>query len=46
VHHGDADTTVPPKHAQQFADAIPGACLRLHAGHGRFSVLAEVADQL
>jgi pimeloyl-ACP methyl ester carboxylesterase len=46
VHHGDADTTVPPEHAQQFADAIPGACLRLHPGHGHFSLLADAADEL
>jgi pimeloyl-ACP methyl ester carboxylesterase len=46
VHHGDADTTVPPEHAQQFAEAIPGACLRLHPGHGHFSLLADAADEL
>jgi pimeloyl-ACP methyl ester carboxylesterase len=46
VHHGDADTTVPPEHARQFAEAIPGACLRLHPGHGHFSLLADAAEEL
>jgi pimeloyl-ACP methyl ester carboxylesterase len=46
VHHGEADTTVPPGHARQFALAIPGARLRLHEGHGHFSLLADAADQL
>jgi pimeloyl-ACP methyl ester carboxylesterase len=39
VHHGDADTTVPPRHARLFADAIPGGQLQLHPGHGHFSIL-------
>ena len=39
IHHGDADTTVPPQHARRFADAIPGAQLRIHPGHGHFSIL-------
>jgi pimeloyl-ACP methyl ester carboxylesterase len=34
IHYGDADTTVPPQHARLFADAIPGARLQLHPGHG------------
>lgn len=46
VHHGDADTTVPPEHARLFAHAIPGARLRLHPGHGHFSLLADAADEL
>jgi pimeloyl-ACP methyl ester carboxylesterase len=39
IHHGDADTTVPPQHARRFADAIPGAQLQIHPGHGHFSIL-------
>ena len=39
IHHGDADTTVPPHHARRFADAIPGAQLKIHPGHGHFSIL-------
>ena len=39
IHHGDADNTVPPQHAQLFAKAIPGARLQLHPGHGHFSIL-------
>jgi pimeloyl-ACP methyl ester carboxylesterase len=46
VHHGDADTTVPPRHAQLFAEQIPGAQLRLHPGHGHFSILAAVPEIL
>lgn len=38
VHHGDADTTVPPQHARRYAAAIPGAKLHVHAGHGHFSL--------
>lgn len=41
IHHGDADTTVPPEHARRYADAIPGAQLRLHPGHGHFSILSD-----
>lgn len=46
VHHGDADTTVPPEHARRFAQAIPSARLRLHPRHGHFSLLADAADEL
>jgi pimeloyl-ACP methyl ester carboxylesterase len=46
VHHGAADTTVPPDHARRFAQSIPGARLRLHPGHGHFSLLADAADEL
>jgi pimeloyl-ACP methyl ester carboxylesterase len=38
IHHGDADTTVPAEHARRYAAAIPGAELRLHRGHGHFSL--------
>jgi pimeloyl-ACP methyl ester carboxylesterase len=46
VHHGDADTTVPPQHARLYAEAIPGAQLRIHPGHGHFSVLSRPQDIL
>ena len=46
VHHGDADTTVPPRHARLFAAAIPGAQLQLHSGHGHFSLLGSAAQML
>ncbi len=39
IHHGDADTTVPLRHARRFAEAIPGAQLQIHPGHGHFSIL-------
>jgi pimeloyl-ACP methyl ester carboxylesterase len=39
IHHGDADTTVPLQHARRFAEAIPGAQLHVHPGHGHFSIL-------
>jgi pimeloyl-ACP methyl ester carboxylesterase len=39
VHHGDADTTVPLRHARRFVEAIPGARLQLHPGHGHVSIL-------
>jgi pimeloyl-ACP methyl ester carboxylesterase len=39
IHHGDADTTVPPQHARLLAAAIPGAQLQLHPGHRHFSIL-------
>ena len=39
IHHGDADTTVPLQHARRFAEAIPGAQLQIHPGHGHFSIL-------
>lgn len=46
VHHGDADTTVPVEHARRYAAAIPGAQLRIHAGHGHFSILSQPTDLL
>jgi len=39
IHHGDADNTVPPRHARLFAEAIPGAQLRLYPGYGHFSII-------
>jgi pimeloyl-ACP methyl ester carboxylesterase len=46
VHHGDADTTVPPRHARLFAEAIPGARLQIHPGHGHFSILGAARELL
>ena len=46
IHHGDADTTVPPQHARLFAAAIPGAQLQLHPGHGHFSILGAARQML
>jgi pimeloyl-ACP methyl ester carboxylesterase len=46
VHHGEADTTVPPEHARRYAEAIPGARLHLHPGHGHFSILAAAREML
>lgn len=46
VHHGEADTTVPPAHAARFAQAIPNVQLRMHPGHGHFSLLPELAEEL
>ena len=46
IHHGDADTTVPLQHARRFAEAIPGAQLRIHPGHGHFSILDTPAPTL
>ena len=46
VHHGEADTTVPPEHARRYAEAIPGARLHLHPGHGHFSILTDAREML
>jgi pimeloyl-ACP methyl ester carboxylesterase len=46
VHHGEADTTVPPEHARRYAEAIPGARLHLHPGHGHFSILTAAREML
>ena len=46
IHHGEADTTVPPQHARLFAEAIPGAQLQLHPGQGRFSILGATRQVL
>jgi pimeloyl-ACP methyl ester carboxylesterase len=46
IHHGDADTTVPPQHARLYAKAIPGAQLRLHPGQGHFSILSAIREML
>lgn len=46
IHHGDADTTVPPDHARRYTKAIPGAQLRLHPGSGHFSILGAAREML
>jgi pimeloyl-ACP methyl ester carboxylesterase len=46
VHHGEADTTVPPEHARRYAEAIPRAQLYLHPGHGHFSILTAAREML
>jgi pimeloyl-ACP methyl ester carboxylesterase len=46
IHHGEADTTVPPQHARLFAEAIPGAQLQLHPGQGHFSILGATRQLL
>ncbi len=46
IHHGDADTTVPPRHARLYAAAIPGGQLQLHPGHGHFSILGAARQML
>jgi pimeloyl-ACP methyl ester carboxylesterase len=46
IHHGDADTTVPPGHARLLARAIPGAQLHLYPGHGHFSILSAARQIL
>lgn len=46
IHHGDADTTVPPQHARLLAGVIPDARLRLYPGHGHFSILDVAEDML
>jgi pimeloyl-ACP methyl ester carboxylesterase len=46
VHHGEADTTVPPEHSRLYAEAIPGAQLHLYPGHGHFSILTAAREML
>lgn len=46
VHQGDADTTVPPRHARLYAEAIPGAQLTIHPGDGHFSIFSNAAELL
>jgi pimeloyl-ACP methyl ester carboxylesterase len=37
-HHGEDDTNVPPQHAKELAERIPGSRLRLYPGEGHISV--------
>jgi pimeloyl-ACP methyl ester carboxylesterase len=38
-HHGEDDANVPPRHAKELAEGIPGSRLRLYAGEGHISIL-------
>jgi pimeloyl-ACP methyl ester carboxylesterase len=38
-HHGEDDTIVPPQHAKELAEGIPGSRLRLYPGEGHISIL-------
>jgi pimeloyl-ACP methyl ester carboxylesterase len=38
-HHGEDDTNVPPQHAKELAERIPGSRLRLYPGEGHISIL-------
>ena len=38
-HHGGDDTNVPPQHAKDLAEGIPGSRLRLYPGEGHISIL-------
>ncbi len=46
IRHGDADATVPLQHARRYAEAIPDARLRIHPGHGHFSILSAAREIL
>jgi pimeloyl-ACP methyl ester carboxylesterase len=37
-HHGENDTNVPPQHAKELAERIPGSRLRLYPDEGHISV--------
>jgi pimeloyl-ACP methyl ester carboxylesterase len=38
-HHGEDDANVPPQHAKELAERIPGSQLRLYPGEGHISIL-------
>ncbi len=38
-HHGEEDANVPPRHAKELAERIPGSRLRLYPGEGHISIL-------
>jgi pimeloyl-ACP methyl ester carboxylesterase len=46
VCHGDADVTVPVRHARLYAEAIPKADLHIHPGDGHFSILGATRQLL
>jgi hypothetical protein len=46
IHHGDADTAVPPQHACLVAAAIPGGQFQLHPGQGHLSILGTTRQML
>ena len=37
-HHGEDDTNVPPQHAKELAERIPGSRLLMYPGEGHISV--------
>jgi pimeloyl-ACP methyl ester carboxylesterase len=37
-HHGEDDANVPPQHAKELAEKIPGSRLRLYPGEGHISI--------
>jgi pimeloyl-ACP methyl ester carboxylesterase len=46
VLHGASDAVVPVAQAHHTAAIVPGAKLRVHEGHGHFSIFAEVLPEL
>jgi pimeloyl-ACP methyl ester carboxylesterase len=38
-YHGEDDTNVPPQHAKELAEGIPGSRLLLYPGEGHISIL-------
>jgi pimeloyl-ACP methyl ester carboxylesterase len=42
IVHGEGDTLLPVAHAHHTADVVPGATVRVLAGHGHFSLLGEL----
>jgi pimeloyl-ACP methyl ester carboxylesterase len=46
VFHGDADTMVPLRHAEELAARVPGARLIVWPGEGHLGTVAHVAEVL
>jgi pimeloyl-ACP methyl ester carboxylesterase len=50
LHHGEEDPTVPPQHAKELAERIPGSRLRMYPGEGHISVfdkpIKEIVEDL
>jgi pimeloyl-ACP methyl ester carboxylesterase len=42
IVHGEGDSLLPVAHARHTAETVPGARLDVLAGHGHFSILAEL----
>jgi pimeloyl-ACP methyl ester carboxylesterase len=42
VVHGEADTVLPLAHSRHTAEVVPGAVLRVLAGHGHLTVVNEL----
>ena len=45
-HHGEDDTNVPPQHAKELAERIPGSRLRLYPGEGHISILDDPIKEI